>query len=73
MQIVLLGGGGYFGRLSMLALAQQALDRERAVEALESCMAPMEAVSLHPGERHRDNVKRVNSSRSRAGKAARWA
>lgn len=29
--------------------------------------------SVHPGERHRDNVKRVNSGRSRAGKEARWA
>ena len=29
--------------------------------------------SPHPGERHRDNVRRVNSGRSRAGKAARWA
>lgn len=28
--------------------------------------------SPHPGERHRDNEKRVHSSRSRAGKSARW-
>jgi hypothetical protein len=28
--------------------------------------------SPHPGERHRETVKRVNSGRSRAGKAARW-
>lgn len=29
--------------------------------------------SPHPGERHRQAVNRVNSKRSRAGKAARWS
>lgn len=44
---------------------------ERFKEAIVA--AGVEDESPHPGERHREVAKRVNSGRSRAGKAARWS
>lgn len=39
----------------------------------EDCAPPVEPLSVHPGERHRQLSRNLTSSRSRAGKAARWS
>lgn len=39
----------------------------------EDCGPAVEPLSVHPGERHRQLSRNLTSSRSRAGKAARWA
>lgn len=78
---------GFGGRSVLIAMAMQELGRlvtirrPSAVIVIDECahlpsmhmLAQPVEESPHPGERHRDNVKRVNSGRSRAGKAARWA
>lgn len=43
-----------------------------AIDEYERLSGNLAGESLHPGERHREAVNRVNSKRSRAGKAARW-
>lgn len=65
------------GRVEMADM----LRRQPDVIVIDECqhlpridqMAKEEYESPHPGERHREAVKRVNSGRSRAGKAARWS
>lgn len=80
---------GSYGKALMVALAMQELGREigRTVprqpnvivfedcdySALRGLDAMQVEESPHPGERHRQAVNRVNSKRSRAGKAARWS
>lgn len=41
--------------------------------ALDECSLFDKDLSAHPGERHRQLSRKLTSSRSRAGKAARWA
>lgn len=77
------GGKSVLLVLSMQELGQMvAQDRGASKRTLAEIIAidecerfvthPVEE-SPHPGERHREVVSRVNSKRSRAGKAARWA
>lgn len=79
---------GRGGKSILLALAMQEMQRAHVRDAInyrhplvviDECehlermdMIAKEEESPHPGERHRETVNRVNSKRSRAGKAARW-
>lgn len=86
-RVVLPGCWGNRGGKSILvAMAMQELRRsvipcrQPDVIVIDDCqdlprmdqVAVPEEESPHPGERHREAVNRVNSKRSRAGKAARW-
>ena len=87
MQVAVIGGGVYGrgGKSIQLALAMQemakSIERRPDVIVFDECnhlraidmVATQIEESEHPGERHREVVKRVNSGRSRAGKAARWS
>lgn len=59
--IIVIGGHGS-GRL-----------RDFDYAVFEDCGPPVEPLSVHPGERHRQLSRNLTSSRSRAGKAARWS
>lgn len=88
MRVAVIGGGyGRGGKSILLALAMQELGRVTMTDMLrerpnvmvvDECshmdfMAQPEEESPHAGERHRQTVNRVNSKRSRIGKAARWS
>lgn len=70
MQLTVLGAGP-----NLMSLAMRELGRAIVLAGVLEVnrMTAQIDESVHPGERHRDNVKRVNSGRSRAGKAERWA
>ena len=88
MRVAVIGGWYGRGESSViLALALQQVGHGAMAEMLrvrpdvmvvDECshmdfMAQQEEESPHPGERHRQAVNRVNSKRSRVGKAARWS
>lgn len=61
--IIVIGGGrGQPSRLSQIDYAM-----------FDDCSPQVEPLSVHPGDRHRQLSRNLTSSRSRAGKAARWS
>lgn len=70
---------GHMGR--GLVVPERGASKRTAVEILaldeferfkDYAVNQVQDESPHPGERHRETVNRVNSKRSRVGKAARW-